>query len=175
MNIRPATIADIDRCKALDASYETEFVWQMNESVEANSIDIRFERARIPRRTTVRYPRDVDTIYEDWQREECFLVADEMIRILGYLDMVVSHWRWQAWIEHLVVDRPYRRCGIASRLMDAAERWARGSELSGINCVVQSRNDPAICLLTKRGYLFRGFIDHYYTNGDIGLVYTLDL
>jgi ribosomal protein S18 acetylase RimI-like enzyme len=175
MNIRPATIADMDRCKALDASYETDYVWQMSEKTSAETIGVTFQRARIPRRSLVRYPREVETIYEDWQREECFLVADEMIKIFGYLDMVVSHWRWQGWIEHLIVDRAYRRRGIATRLMEAAERWARGSELSGINCVVQSKNDPAIRLLTGRGYLFRGFIDHYYPNGDAGLVYTLDL
>ncbi|MCD6421849.1 GNAT family N-acetyltransferase [bacterium] len=175
MNIRPATIADLARCERLDGSYSTQYVWQLDEDSEQENLTITLRRLRLPRRMTVPYPRETEDLFRDWQRSECFLVADEEGTILGFLDMVVHRWRWQGWIEHLLVHPPYRRKGVANLLLAAAERWARGSELSAITIALQSKNDPAIRLLLKRGYTFSGFIDHYYSNGDIALLYALEL
>ena len=172
MHIRPVNVADIDRCEHLDSSYTTEYVWRMSESVTENSMGVTFRRVRIPRPMEVAYPRGTEDLQEDLQRNECLLVAIDFGRTMGYLDVVVQRWRWQGWIEHLVVDRAYRRQGVATRLLEAGERWARGSELSAITVVIQSKNDPAIRLFSKRGYIFQGYIDHYFRNGDIGLVYS---
>ena len=94
---------------------------------------------------------------------------------MGYLDMAVRRWQWQGWIKHLIVHRPYRRQGIATLLMQSAERWARGAVLRAIIAETQTKNDPAICLYTKLGFSFCGFIDRYYTNGDISMLYSLNL
>ena len=40
---------------------------------------------------------------------------------------------------------------------------------------LQTKNDPAIRLVSSLGYAFSGFIDHYYNNGDVALLYTLTL
>ena len=103
------------------------------------------------------------------------MVADELGHLLGFVDMTVSHWQWQANIEHLIVDQPYRRRGVAGRLLAVAERWALGSELTAITAAVQGKNDPAISLLTQRGYAFRGYVDKYFTNGDAAVLYSLSL
>lgn len=175
MNIRPANVVDIDYCERLDGSYTTDYVWQMDETISKDSRTVTFRRVRTPRRMAVDYPRKVEDLEEDWQRQECFLVACEFGRVLAYLDMVVRRWRWQGWIEHLVVDPACRREGVAIRLLKAAERWARGSELGAICVFVQSKNDPAISLFSKCGYTFQGFIDHYYNNNDAGILYSLYL
>ena len=175
MNIRPATIADMDRLEQMDASYATEYVWQMDERIAAEELSLRFQRMHLPRQTEVTYPLDAGALYSDWQRSDCFLVAQEFITPLGYIDMVVNRFRWQGWIEHLVVDRPYRGQGVATQLSAAAERWARGSELTSMTVAIQSKNDAAVRFFQGRGYTFRGAIDHYYSNGDITLLFALDL
>ena len=175
MIYRPATIADIHQCERLDGSYVTDCVWQMEEAATADSIGVSFRRTRTPRRMDVPYPRGTQDLYEDWQRNECFLVADELGSIYGYLDMTVRHWRWHGWLEHLVVDRSARDRGLATRLLEAAEHWGRGSELESITVPVQPKNDPAIRFVARRGYTFGGFVDRYFINGDIALLFVLRL
>lgn len=175
MIFRSATIADIQQCERLDGSYSSEYVWQMEESANADVIGVSFRRTRTPRRMEVSYPRITLDLNEDWQRNECFLVAEELGSVYGFLDMTVRHWRWHGWIEHLVVDRPARDRGLATRLLETAEHWGRGSELESITIPVQPKNDPAIRLVARRGYTFGGFVDRYYTNGDVALLFILRL
>ncbi len=175
MHIRPASLTDLERCQNLDASYVTDTVWRMEERIAEDNASVTFRRVQIPRQMDVPYPCRLDELREDWQRKECFLVADDMGRAVGFLDMVVQRWRWHGSIEHLIVDRGYRGRGIGSRLLLAAGRWARGSQLRSMGIVLQSKNGPALDLFMRRGYRFHGFIDDYYENGDIGMVLTLHL
>lgn len=173
MNIRAAHAGDIDRCLRLDGSYATNYIWQMEESLSPDGMDYAFRRVRVPRSLTVEYPKPRETLHEDWRRKECFLVAHERGQVVAFLDMTVQRVRWQGWIQHLIVAPAYRRRGIATLLLNAAEHWAQGSELDSVAVVLQSKNDPAIALFAKRRYVFRGFIDHYFNNGDIGFIYSL--
>lgn len=175
MNIRHATIADMDRCAALESSYATDYVWQMDESITADSVSVVFRRTRIPRRMEVTYPRGTQDLSKDLLRNECFFVADEPGVVFAYLDLTVRRWQRQGWLEHLVVHPDYRRRGLATHLLEAARQWARASDLAAIVSVVQTKNDPAICLFAKLGYVFSGFIDRYYNNGDIGVLHSLRL
>ena len=111
MEVRPATIADIERCKRLDGSYSTGYIWHMDESIRPDEVSVGFRRVRLPRTVEARDPRCDDDLFEVWQNSRCFLVADELGVVLGYLSMVVRRDNWQGWIEHLVVHRPYRRRG----------------------------------------------------------------
>ncbi len=175
MEVRPATIADIDPCGRLDGTYSTGYIWHMDESIRADQMVVTFRRVRLPRAVEARDPRCSDDLFEVWQNSRCFLVADELGVILGYLAMGVRRDDWQGWIDHLVVHRSHRQRGIATMLLEQAEDWARTSELRGVTAVVQNKNDPAICLLPRRGYAFRGYIDGYFDSGDLGLVYGLSL
>lgn len=173
MNIRPASVADLQPCERLDGSYVTDHVWHMDESLAPGCVGATFQRVRVPRTMAVEYPRRTDDLLADWKRSECFLVADDSGVILGYLDMVVTQRAWQGWIKHLVVHRAYRRQSVATLLLQGAERWARGSGLSAVTAVLQTKNDPAIGFFSKQRYSFAGFIDHYFDNGDIGVLYSL--
>jgi GNAT superfamily N-acetyltransferase len=175
MIVRPATFADLDRCEKLDGSSSTGHIWHIEETVNSDAIAVTFRRTRIPRYMELPYPRSVGPLFEHWKRRECFLVAQDAGSVAGFLDMTVNREQWQGWIEHLMVHRPFRRQGVAGLLLEGAERWARGSELRAINVVVQTKNDPAIRLLVERGYAFRGYVDQYFDNGDLGLVYCLNL
>jgi len=175
MNARRATVVDIERCASLEGSYVTDYVWQMDETSTADGISVVFRRVRMPRRMEVAYPRGTEDLKKDLLRNECFLVADEPGMVLGYLDMTVHRWQAQGWIEHLVVQPAHRRRGLATHLLEVARQWARGSNLVAIVTAVQTKNDPAMCLLAKLGYTFSGFVDHYFNNGDIGVLYSLEL
>jgi ribosomal protein S18 acetylase RimI-like enzyme len=175
MHIRPATLSDTERCQELDASYLTDCVWRMEEQANEEMASVNFQRVHMPRQMLVPYPRRLDTLREDWQRHECFLVAEDLGRVIGFLDMLAHHWRWRAQIEHLVVDRSHRGHGVGSRLLLAAKRWARGSQMQAINVMLPNKNDPAIALFRRHGYQFQGFLDDYYDNGDIGIAFTLYL
>ncbi len=147
----------------------------MDETLRADEIQVGFRRVRIPRSMELQDPRLKEDLFHLWQQSRCFLVAEELGVVLGYLSMSVQRQAWQGSIDHLVVHRPYRRRGIASMLLEGAARWAQGSELSVVMAVVQSKNDPAISLLPKRGFAFRGYIDSYFGNGDLGMVYAQTL
>jgi ribosomal protein S18 acetylase RimI-like enzyme len=175
MHIRSANLSDTERCQELDAAYMTDCVWRMEEQANEEMACVTFHRVHMPRQMLVPYPRRLDTLREDWQRHECFLVAEDLGQIVGFLDMLAHRWRWRAQIEHLVVDRAHRGRGVGSRLLLAAKRWARGSQMQAINAVLQSKNDPAISLFRRHGYQFHGFLDDYYDNGDIGIAFTLYL
>lgn len=175
MNIHAASITDIEQCQRLDASFATEHVWQMTETNAPGTLGASFRRIHIPRHIEVGYPRSFDGLREDWERDECFLVADELGRVLAFLDMTVCRWQWQGRIEHLASDRHSRRQGLATRLLAVAEAWARQNELRAISIALQTKNDPAISLFSERGYSFCGYADHYYNNGDVGLLFRLNL
>jgi GNAT superfamily N-acetyltransferase len=118
---------------------------------------------------------DRHSLLEDWKCRECFLLAEEALSVAGFLDMTVEREGWQGWIRHLVIHRPFRRQGVASVLLEAAEAWARGSELTRVTAVLQTKNDPAIRLLMGHGYAFRGYIDRYFGSGDMAMLYTREL
>ncbi len=175
MRIRPALLGHLELCEGIDGSYTTNYVWQMEEERAPHGVAVTFRREHIPRRIHVAYPQNIEGLYEDWRRNECFLVAQEAGVVLGYLDMIVSRRNWEGWINHLVVDAPARRQGVGSFLLNTAQRWARGSELRAITAVIQNKNGPAIQFFVEQGYTFRGFMDQYYGNGDVGLIYSLFL
>ncbi len=175
MRIRPATMADIEQCERLDASYTTSTVWQMEEDEAADRVTVSFRRARLPRSMVVRYPGDPAELYPDLQREQCFLVAEELGRVYGYIDLVMTGLEGEGWIQHMAVHPSFRRRGIGAHLLDAAEQWAVENGLHRIVACVQTKNDPAVSLLMQRRYRFHGYIDRHYRNGDIGMLYALDL
>jgi GNAT superfamily N-acetyltransferase len=147
----------------------------MEEQEVEDRMTVSFRRAQLPRSMVVRYPGDASELYPDLQREHCFLVAEELGRVYGYLDLIISGREEEGWIRHMAVQPSFRRRGIGTHLMDVAEEWARDNGLRRIVACLQTKNDPAISLLIQRRYTFHGFIDRHYRNGDIGILYALDL
>ncbi|MFO7917704.1 MAG: GNAT family N-acetyltransferase [Anaerolineae bacterium] len=172
MRIRPALLGHLELCERIDGSYTTGYVWQMEEESTPHDVAVTFRRERIPRPIHVSYPQDIESLREDWRRNECFLVAQDAGKVVGYLDMVVRRRNWEGWVNHLVVDAAARRQSVGSLLLNTAQRWARGSELRAIAAVLQNKNEPAIQFFSEQGYSFRGFMDRYYDNGDVGLIYS---
>lgn len=175
MQIRMADLTDLNACLSIDPSFSTDHVWQMEISEADEFTSIHFRKIKLPRLMKVSYPRDKESLMEDWRKGECFLVAHEDGEVVAYLDMTVQKWNATGWINNLVVARQYRRRGIGTALLRAAAQWAQGSGLFKLVAETQTKNYPAINFLQKNAYSFCGFNDQYYVNQDIALFFVQEL
>jgi GNAT superfamily N-acetyltransferase len=194
MLLRSANLTDIEACLALDADSQTNHVWQMDEREENGGRVVRFQTIRLPRVMRVSYPRQRDDLLAMWEAGSTVLVtvngrADERgaeppgaespdvdpPRVLAYCQLDSCAWQGAGWVSHMIVDRPYRRRGIATAMLQASVLWARKEGLQRLLVSVQTKNFPAICFCEKNGFAFCGFNDRYYGNRDIALFFTLKI
>lgn len=77
---------------------------------------------------------------------QCFLVATRRVdaSLIGYLTMRRDYINQIGLISDLVVARPYRRTGIASRLVAIAGVWAKEHDLTRLIIETQTKNYPSI-------------------------------
>lgn len=172
MQIRRAIMGDADRCRLLDGSYQTDYVWHIIEKKAESRTEVVLERIRLPRAIEAVYPCGLADLANECRTSECFLVADQMTQVMGCLDLRVHRWSLTAWVEYCVVDRSYRGQGVGANLVQSAEIWAHSARMKQITIPVQTKNDHANSFCLKRGYRFSGYIDRYFYNDDIGLLYT---
>ncbi len=74
MDVRPATIADIEPCKHLDGSYSTGFIWHVDEAIRPEEMTLGFRRVHLPRMLEARDPRCNDDLFEVWQNSRCSIL-----------------------------------------------------------------------------------------------------
>ncbi|HOG47600.1 MAG TPA: hypothetical protein PLB78_13285, partial [Anaerolineae bacterium] len=72
MIVRRAFPEELAICAEIDASTETDHVWQMDERSAGSELVIAFRQARLPRAMRVPYPRPLTRLEDDWERDECF-------------------------------------------------------------------------------------------------------
>jgi ribosomal protein S18 acetylase RimI-like enzyme len=80
----------------------------------------------------------------------------------GFIIILYRHGSMVAGIETIDVDPAYQRCGIAKRLLTAAEDEMRKKGIRRIRLEVSSNNTPAIGLYRHAGYLDYEFLPNYY-------------
>ena len=176
MVVRPADLADLSICYDMDTSYVTEYVWQMQTREEDRSLEVRFNTVRLPRPMKVAYPRHPDELLPNWRQQHFFAVAsDDSAQVIAFMDMVAQDWHRTAWVQNLVVQRANRRQGVASALLRSARAWALEHGLRRLIIETQTKNFPAIRFCQGRGFVYCGYNDHYYANGDIALFFSLNL
>lgn len=175
MIIRDAIEQDIAACLALDASYETERVWQMTFQPSTGDQAINFRVERLPRQMPVDYVTDENRLKRALAPAHCFLVVEEAEQVIGYLTMRFDPIHEIGMIQDVVVTRPYRRHKVGGRLLKVARRWATESQLAVMMAETQTKNYPAIQFLQSNGFVFCGFNDHYFRNGDIAVFFSAPL
>jgi ribosomal protein S18 acetylase RimI-like enzyme len=154
-------------------AYATDYVWQMRTHETERATDVHFDLVRLPRPMRVEYPRAADELVEHWEQQGCFLVIQGLNNeIIGFLDALPHPWQNLLWVYNLIVATSYRQQGVASRLLQAAQEWARVRQLGRVMLEMQTKNYPAICLAQKQGFHFCGYNERYYPNGDIALFFT---
>ncbi|MCL4560589.1 MAG: GNAT family N-acetyltransferase [Chloroflexi bacterium] len=171
IEIRPAQPADIATLAAIDHSYKSNYVWQMNLTMDDGSVGINFREIRLPRAVNVDYPRLPRKLIEEWTMRSAVLVGILGGAPVGYISLSENIAPTTAWVTDLAVSPEVRRKGIASALMIAAQEWASHRNNRRMIVEMQSKNQAAIRMAKKLGYEFCGYNDHYYANQDIALFF----
>ena len=91
-------------------------------------------------------------------------VAEEGGAIVGFL-IAGRHSRGVGHIVTIDVVEPSRRRGVGSKLMEAAEQWAREQGMAFIHLETAVDNLPAQRFYAARGYRKVDRIEHYYADG----------
>ena len=68
MHIYRADLRDLSACLELEASYETDQVWQVLQQEDENEVVTRFRSAALPRTMYVRYPVWSEALYSNQER-----------------------------------------------------------------------------------------------------------
>jgi len=171
VQIRPAIMTDLSALMAIDHSCQTDYVWQMDVQHEDGQIGAIFREIRLPRPVSVSYPRPVSALSESWGRKSGVLVAMIEGQTAGYVrtnDAILPH---TAWLMDVVVASRFRRQGVASALVFAAQSWGVQRKNYRALLEMSSKNNPAIWLAQKLGYEFCGYNDQYYETQDIALFF----
>jgi GNAT superfamily N-acetyltransferase len=172
MRVRPAKSRDLKLCAALDHSYTTDRVWQMDVREENSVVSSVFREAYLPREVQVDYPRQNESLLAGWKRCDGFLVVEIDGEVRGYVAMTAQDEHGIAWVGDLVIDRAWRRQGLGTMLLQAAAQWGRENGLSRLMVEVATKNYPAIRFCRMRGLTFCGYSDRYWLNDDIALFFV---
>jgi ribosomal protein S18 acetylase RimI-like enzyme len=175
VEIREGALVDLNACLALDATFETEYVWQMDERANNGVIAVGFRLTRLPRPMKVTGVIAPDDVSHHFLNGGALFVAEEGGKICGFVDVTESEWNQAATLNNLAVAPPYRRRGVGTRLVRAALDWARQKKLRAVLLDTPTKAHPAICLYQKMGFTFCGFNDQLYPNRDIALFFALSL
>ncbi|MBI4787696.1 MAG: GNAT family N-acetyltransferase [Chloroflexi bacterium] len=174
MEIRLADLHDLNACLAIDDSFETEYVWQMDEQNRPGQIAVNFRVTRLPRPMRVSDVILADSVIHDFQTGGMLFVADDD-GVCGFIDVVAREWEQLMFINNFAVAPAHRRKGVGTRLMRAALDWGRQQKLRVAILDTSTKDYPAICFYQKQGFTFCGFNDHLYPNRDIALYFAINL
>lgn len=174
MEIYQAELGDLNACLAIDDSFETEYVWQMEEKNRTGHISVAFQLTHLPRPMKVMNVISDDDLFQDLQNGAGLYVAYEN-GVRGFVDVRAAEPDHVAYIANLAVQPMYRRTGIGTRLVRAALDWASQQRLRLALLNTSTKNYPAICFFQKLGFKFCGFNDQYYANRDIALFFSSKL
>lgn len=172
VTLRPATEEDTPALMGLDHGYSTEYVWQMEIDSTAPRMGARFREVRLPRPMQVAYPRPKDALLTFWKERSVVLLAEHGGQPVGYVAAVAGLVPGTAWLTDVVVAATQRRKGVGSRLVLAAQTWAREHGHQRLVLEMQSKNHPAIKMAQKLAFEFSGYNERYYDNQDIVLFFA---
>ena len=172
IQLRPTVATDLTRLMGFDHSVTSESVWQLELRREPGQINSVFREVRLPRSIVVSYPHNPFSLAEDWVLKSMMYTALIGTDPVGYVCMLERGTASVVWVTDLVVDMNYRRKGVGSTLLNAAQDWAASRSHRRMILELQSKNLPAIRLAQKFGYEFSGYNDHYYLNQDVALFFS---
>jgi ribosomal protein S18 acetylase RimI-like enzyme len=171
ITLRPGSEEDLAALGALDHGYSTEYVWQMELDTAQPRTGAHFREMRLPRLMQVAYPRAKDGLASLAQRS-LWLVAEAAGQPVGYAALSTQWAPGTAWLSDVVVAASQRRRSIGSRLVLAAQNWAREHGQQRLVLEMQAKNYPAIKMAQKLAFDFAGYNDRYYDNQDIALFFA---
>ena len=111
------------------------------------------------------------------RRKYCFVVVQDKStnHILGFVSMRVDETSLVAYLQDIVIDKPYRRRSLGSRLVHVARVWASEYDLRQILFEIPTTNYPCIFFAKSLGFSFCGFNDHHFANREIAIFFSLSI
>ncbi len=167
--MRLGTASDWAACLAMDVSYETDHVWQLQTSVQADVPMVGFARVRLPRTITLRDPLWGGSADPPQPEQGSLIVGEAGGDVDGFALVVPDAARAVDTLWMLAVRHHARRRGLGVRLARAAVEAARAGGRRALCATVQSRNFPAIRTLQAAGFALTGYDEQYYPSNDVGL------
>lgn len=165
-------MSDLPYLEEIDPNYHTEYVWQMDLGTEDKDLSIRFREMRLPRSMHVQYPNMLNSLFENWKQFSGILVAEVEDEAIAFISLYESYPVGLLAVTDIVVRRKYRRQGIGSSLLRAAQSWAINEGADRLVVEMQSKNYPAVQLVSKLGFEFCGYSDKHYPNQDIAIFFA---
>ena len=174
---RDAVESDLPRCLALDASFHTEYVWQMTVDDGGDEIQVSCRRQRLPRQLVSQHPVDERQLRMALHMDNCFVVVEDPVsgQLVGYVTMRLDLSGRVAYLQDVVVDMLHRRRSLGARLVHVARVWASEFRLHQIIFEIPTTNYPAIRFAQSQGFAFCGFNDHHFANREIALFFSLSI
>lgn len=174
---RDAVEDDLPRCLALDASFQSDYVWQMTVNDDGGEIQVNCRRQRLPRQLVSQHPVDERKLQMALRMDNCFVVVEDpgSGQIAGYVTMRLDMSGRVAYLQDLVVGMLHRRRSLGARLVHVARVWASEFRLQQIIFEIPTTNYPAIRFAQAQGFAFCGFNDHHFANREIALFFSLSI
>lgn len=174
---RDGVDTDIPYCLALDSDFQSEHVWQMTVQEVADEVLVSCRKQRLPRQLDSRHVADPQQLELMLRRKYCFVVVQDKStnHILGYVSMRVDETSQVAYLQDIVIDKPYRRRSLGSRLVHVARVWASEYDLRQILFEIPTTNYPCILFAKALGFSFCGFNDHHFANREIAIFFSLSI
>jgi len=153
----------------MDVSYETDHVWQLQTSVQADVAMVGFVQVRLPRTITLRDPLWGGSADPPQPKRGSLIVAEAGGGVDGFALVVPDAPRTVDTLWMLAVRQRARRGGLGARLARAAVEASRDNGRRALCATVQARNYPAIRTLQAAGFVLTGYDEQYYPSNDVGL------
>lgn len=171
IEIRAVKQDDLTFMIEMDHSYKTDHMLQMQMNNDENNLGVSFRKVRLPRVSTIQYPRREEDLIKSWENSSSIFVGIINNDFVAYIGMEEIPSSKLVRVRDFVVAPVYRRLGIASGLILAAEKWASSRKFSMMIMEMQPKNNPAISLARKLGYSFSGFQNRYFPSQEMAIFF----
>ncbi|NSW53598.1 MAG: GNAT family N-acetyltransferase [Anaerolineae bacterium] len=172
IEIMPCTPQEAASLYSMNHAYFTDFTWQMDRKIEPLAVGTRFHQVRLPRQMIVEPPLTAEERLTQNLQADTALVASHDQETVGYVVLQKMHNAKAVRVIDFVVRQKMRRKGIGTALLLAAQDWSLHEGCQRILVEVQSKNYPAIQLVTRLGYEYCGFHEYHFANHDIVVFFS---
>ncbi len=172
IEIGAANPEEYSQISAIDLSFESNYVWKTQMLESLDMFESSFQRIRLPKTIRVPFqaycPANLEALI---QRREILSVRYED-KVIGYARLEQDETVNRLVLKTGGIMPEYRNKGVGGVLLDRIAGIARHNNIRSIVCMVQAKNDPAVCFLLARGFVFSGYQEFFFRNMEIGLFFS---
>ena len=173
-SVRPGASDDIVELEAIETTFTTDQVWQVEYRREGEELAVRFRPTRLPRPVVAPIGGPPPA---EWPQANLFLVALDPLtgQRVGALVATIDSHRGVAQLALILVAPSHRRQGAGRALLRAASQWGRGAGVAAIVAEARTQNYPASRFLMRCGFVVCGYNDRVFPGRDIALLMCADI